>query len=108
MFIYKQETVLENNILKILLDFEIKIDNPISARKYDLVITDKKKRTHQGVDFLVPGDHSHEIKTKKYLFYAREKSEEYEDDNNTNHSRSTRNKPQEPKENGTVIISRKN
>ena len=41
---YKQEAVLENEILKILWDFEIKADHLIPARRPDLVIINQKKK----------------------------------------------------------------
>ena len=56
---HKQESVLENDALKILWDFEIKTDHLISARRPELVLDYKKKkiRTCQIVDFAVSADH---------------------------------------------------
>ena len=47
---------------EILRDFEINRDNLIQARRPDLVIIDKKKRTYHLTDFAVPVDHSVKIK----------------------------------------------
>ena len=37
-YMHKPESVLENEMLKILLDMEIKMDHLISARRSDLVV----------------------------------------------------------------------
>ena len=42
-YMHKPESVLENETQKILLDFEIKTDHLIPARRPDPVITKKKK-----------------------------------------------------------------
>ena len=68
--------VLENNTHKLLLDVDIHMDHLISARRPDLIIINKKKRTCKIVDLAVPADHR--IKQKecekkdKYLDLARE------------------------------------
>ena len=68
--------VLENDMHKLLWDFDIHTDNEISAKSPDLIIINKKKRTCKIVDFAVPADHR--IKQKecekkeKYLNLARE------------------------------------
>ena len=49
--------VLENNTNKPLWDFDIHMDHLISARRLDLIIINKKKRTCKIVDFAVPADH---------------------------------------------------
>ena len=50
-YMHKQESVLENEMQKILWDFEIQINNPILVRRPDLEIINKwKKKCHQ-VDF---------------------------------------------------------
>ena len=56
--------VLENNTHKLIWDFDIHTDHLISARRPDLIIINKKKRTCKIVDFAVPADHS--IKLKKH------------------------------------------
>ena len=48
--------VLENNTHKLLWDFDIQTDHQISARRPDLIVIDKKKRTCKIVDFAVPAD----------------------------------------------------
>ena len=68
--------VLENDSHKLLWDFKIQTDHLIPARRPDLIIINKKKRTCKIVDFAVPADHR--IKQKecekkdKYLDLARE------------------------------------
>ena len=68
--------VLENDSHKLLWDFNIQTDHLIPARRQDLIIINKKKRTCKIVDFAVPADHR--IKQKecekkdKYLDLARE------------------------------------
>ena len=47
----------ENETHKLLWDFEIQTDQLISAKRPDLVIINKKKRTCRIVDFAVPADH---------------------------------------------------
>ena len=49
--------VLENNTYKFLWDFDIHTDHLILARRPDLIIINKKKRTGKIVDFAVPADH---------------------------------------------------
>ena len=53
-------------------DFSIQIDHVIEARKPDLVVVDKKRRTYKIIDFAVPGDSGIEEKEK-------EKIEKYQD-----------------------------
>ena len=80
--------VLENDMHKLLWDFDIQIDHLILARRSDLIIINKKKkRICKIVDFA-----DHRIKLKecekkdKYLNLARKlkKTMEYEGDNYTN------------------------
>ena len=70
------EAVLENNTHKLQWDFDIHTDHLISARRPDLIIINKKKRTGKIVDFAVPADHRIKIKEcekkDKYLDLARE------------------------------------
>ena len=70
--------VLENDLHKLLWDFNIQTDHLIPARKPDLIIINKKKkkkRICKIVDFAVPGDHRINLKESekkdKYLDLAR-------------------------------------
>ena len=89
-YIHNPESVLRDETLKILWDFEIQIDHLISARRPDLVIGIKKKITCRIVEFAVPADHRIKLKEKekrdKYLDLARElkKTMEDESDGDTN------------------------
>ena len=76
---------------KLLYDFDIQTDHLISARRPDLIIINKKKRTRKIVDFAVPADHRIKLKESekedKYLDLAREflkKTMKYEGGDNTN------------------------
>ena len=73
---YEPESVLENEDYKILWDFSIQTDHVIEARRPDLVVVDKKKRSCKIIDFAVPGDSRIEEKEKdkieKYQELARE------------------------------------
>ena len=60
-----QESMLENEMHKILWDFELQVDHQISARKADLVIVNKKQRTCWIVDFAIPADHKVKLKEGK-------------------------------------------
>ena len=53
---YKPEFVQENELYKILSDFEIQMDHLIPTGRPDLVVINKKK------DFAVPTDHKIELK----------------------------------------------
>ena len=53
-------------------DFSIQTDHVIEARRPDLVVVDKKRRTCKIIDFPVPGDSRTEEKDK-------EKIEKYQD-----------------------------
>ena len=68
--------VLENDTHKLLWDFDIHKDHLISARRSDLIIINKKKRTCKIVDFAVPADQGIKLKEcekkDKYLDFARE------------------------------------
>ena len=68
-------SVLENNTHKLLWDFDIHTDHLISAKRPDLIIINKKKRTCKIVNFAVPADHRIKLKEcekKKYLELGRE------------------------------------
>ena len=56
-------------------------DHHIEARRHDLIIVDKEKKTCQIVDFAIPGDHRVEMKEREkgriikirqenYLYYG--------------------------------------
>ena len=68
--------VLENATHKLLWDFDIQTDHLIPARRPDLIIINKKKRTCKIVNFAVPADHRINLKEcekrDKYLDLARE------------------------------------
>ena len=68
--------VLENDTHKLLWDFDIHTDHLISARRPDLIIINKKKRTCKIVGFAVPVDHRIKLKEcerkDEYLNLARE------------------------------------
>ena len=73
---WNQAPVLENATHKLLWDFNIQTDHLIPARRPDLIIINKKKRTYKIVDFAVPADHRIKLKEcekkDKYLDLARE------------------------------------
>ena len=54
--------VLENDVHKLLWDFDINTDRQIPARRPDLIIINKKKRSCKIVDFAVPADHRINLK----------------------------------------------
>ena len=95
-YMHNPAAVLENNIHKLLWNFDIQTDNLISARRPDLALINKKKkkkkmRTCEIVDFAVPADHRINLKESeekdKYLDHARElkKTMEHKDDDYTDH-----------------------
>ncbi len=62
---YMHNLVLENDVHKLLWDFDIQTDHLISARRPDLIIINKKKKneiTCRSVDFAVPTDHRIKLK----------------------------------------------
>ena len=73
-YIHNPESVLENEMQKVLWDFEIQTDHLISVRWLDWVIVNKK-RTCQIVNFAVPVDHrvkqKESKKRDKYVDLAR-------------------------------------
>ena len=73
---YNSAPVLDNNTHKLRRDFDIHMDHLISARRPDLIIINKKKRTYKIVDFAVLADHRIKLKEcekkDKYLDLARE------------------------------------
>ena len=58
-------SVLENEMHKLLWDFEIQMDHQISIRQPDIIIINKKKRTCQIVDFAVQADNRVKFKENK-------------------------------------------
>ena len=68
--------VLENDTHKLLWDFDIQTDHQISARRPDLIVINKEKRTCKIVDFAVPADHrikwKESEKKDKHLDLARQ------------------------------------
>ena len=74
-YMHNPAAVLENYTHKLLCDFDIHTDDQISARRPDVIIINKKKRTCKIVDFAVPADHRIKLKEcekYKYLDLARE------------------------------------
>ena len=61
---------------KLLIDFDIQTDRLILARRPDIIIINKKKRTCRIVDFAVPVDHRIKLKESEkkdyYLDLTRE------------------------------------
>ena len=65
---HKQESTLETETHEILRDFEIKIIHLILARRQDLVIVNKKKKSERTwwiIDFAVPREHKVKLKERK-------------------------------------------
>ena len=56
------ESFMENKMHKVLWDFENQTDYLISARRPDIVVVYKKKRTCLIVNFAVPVDHRLKLK----------------------------------------------
>ena len=73
---HNPESVPENETYKLLWEFEIQMDHLISARRPDLIIINKKKRTCTIVDFSLPADHREKLKESekkdKYQDFARD------------------------------------
>ena len=68
------ESVLENEIEKVLWDFEIQMDLPIQARRLDLILIKKKKKP-QLAEFVILADQRVKVKEseklEKYFNFAR-------------------------------------
>ena len=96
-YMHKPESVLENEIHKILWDFKIQTDHSILARGPDLVLINKK-RTYHLMDFTV--QHTIERKQKRVKRQILgpcqrvEKAVEHESDSDTNWSWCTQNSSQ--------------
>ena len=75
-YMHNPAPLLENTTHKLQWDFNIQTDHLIPARRPDLIIINKKKRTCKIVDFAVPADHRIKLKEcekrEKYLDLARE------------------------------------
>ena len=58
------QTLVEDHqlMLKLLWDFDIHMDHLISARRPDLIIINKKKRTCKIINFTVLADHIIQLK----------------------------------------------
>ena len=73
---HNQAPVLEIDTHTLPWDFDIQTDHLISARRPDLIIINKKKRTCKIVDFAVPANHRIKLKEcekkHQYLDLARE------------------------------------
>ena len=93
---HKPEPIFENEMHKILWDFDIQIQDRIP----DQVLLNMKKRTYHFVDFTLPADHRVKIKWKaRQILGPRqriEKAGEHEGNSDTNYSWSTWNSPEEP------------
>ena len=59
---HNPESVLENEMQNLLRDFEIQTDNQMSDRRPDLLMTNKKKRSCQTENFVVPVDNGIKLK----------------------------------------------
>ena len=75
-YMHKPKSVLENETREIHWDFEIQTDHLIPARRSNLMIINKIKRTCCRVDFTAPADYGMKIKGSekrgKYLGLHRE------------------------------------
>ena len=75
-YMHNPAPILENNTHKLLWDFNGHTDHLISARRPDLIIINKKKRTCKIVNFAVPVDNRIKLKERekkdKYIDLARE------------------------------------
>ena len=73
---HNPEPVLENDIHKLLWDFDIQTHHLILVRRPGLIIINKKKKICKTVDFTVPADHRIKLKEyekrDKYLDFDRE------------------------------------
>ena len=89
-YIHKLASVLENNTLKLLWDFDIQIDHLILVRRSDLIIINKKIENLKNCRLCCPGWPQNKTekneKENKYLGFARELKEtmEHKGDNYAN------------------------
>ena len=63
-YIHKPESILDNKTHEILWDSEIKTDHLIPARRLNLVLINKNRRTYHQIDFTVPVGNRVKIKKK--------------------------------------------
>ena len=74
-YIHNPSFVLENDTHKHFLDFYIKTDHLIMARRSDIITIKQKKRICKIVDFAVPADNriklNESVKKDKYLDIAK-------------------------------------
>ena len=56
-YTHNPASVLENDTHKLLWGFDIQVDHLISARRPELIVINKNKRTCKIVDFPVSADH---------------------------------------------------
>ena len=90
-YMHNPAAVQENDTHKLLWEFDIQTDHLISARRPDLIVINKKKRTCKIVDFAVLAGHRIKLKESekknKYLDLARELNKlwKHEADDYTNH-----------------------
>ena len=87
---HQPKSVLENEMHKILWDFEIQTDHRIPARRSERVIINKKKRNCHLVNSVVPADlrvkKRKKAKGKIFVsFEVAEKAVEYESDYDHNY-----------------------
>ena len=75
-YMHNPAHILEYVTHKLLWDFDIHTDHLFSARRADLIIINKKRRTCEIVDCAIPADHRIKLKEcekkDKYLDLARE------------------------------------
>ena len=85
---FNPESALKNKPHKLLWYFEIQTDYLISARRPDLIIINKKRRTCRIVDFTITANHRVKLKEReksdKYHDFARELKKKCVDYNNDN------------------------
>ena len=65
---HNPESILENEMHKLLWDFKNQMDHLSLARQQDLIMVNQKKnnkRTCQIVDFAIPADHRVRLKESK-------------------------------------------
>ena len=82
--------VLENDTHKLLYDFEMQTDHLISARRPDLIVINKNKRTCKIVDIAVLADHRIKLtksekkdKNPDFAWELKKKTMEHEGDDYT-------------------------
>ena len=66
---HKPEGVIENDHVKLLWDFNIQTSTYIQARRHDVVVVDRDKKTCNIIDIAVPGDAGMSRKKEKVEKY---------------------------------------